>query len=294
MAVEEPLPTPDLIERVLEKLGLSARPSIDLGGLNAVYAAWCGSIPFDNVRKRIWFAGDRTTPVTGGDPTDFFENWLAHGTGGTCWPTSGAIYALLKSLGFPARRIAGAMIDNGEREAESAGHGSVLVALDGVDHLADASILAFEALPLVAGQRTRSGPGIHAIEAVPTETGFDVIWRCGLDREAPLTFRTQPEFDPVDHRFFLDGYARSKASSPFNRALYICRRSAGSIVSIVSLVRRGFITVAADDTTTVKEVDETKRKDVLVGIFGLSPEIADALPPDEPAARDDPHSVGQG
>ncbi|MHC4302981.1 MAG: arylamine N-acetyltransferase [Planctomycetota bacterium] len=284
MAVSEPLPAPRVIERVLEQLGLHERPTVDLAGLNTVYAAWCGSIPFDNVQKRIWFSGDRTTPVTGGDPTEFFANWLAHGTGGTCWPTSGAMYALLKSLGFPARRIAGAMIHTGERNPEDAGHGSVLVALDGVDYLVDASILAFEVLPVVAAQRARSGRGIHAIEAVPTETGFDVLWRSGRDRETPVTFRTQPQFDPVDHRFFLEGYERSKTSSPFNRALYSCRRSADSIVS---LVRYTMITVAADDTTTVNDIDEARRKDVLVDVFGFSPEIAEALPPDEPAARDD-------
>ncbi|MHC4142428.1 MAG: arylamine N-acetyltransferase family protein [Planctomycetota bacterium] len=285
MALPEPLPPPEIIDRVLEKLGLNERPTVDLAGLNAVYAAWCGEIPFDNVQKRIWFTGDRTAPLTGGDPAEFYENWLAHGTGGTCWPTSGAVYALLKSLGFPARRIAGAMINAGDLNPEDAGHGSVLVALDGVDHLVDASILAFAALPLEPGQRTRSGPGIHAIEAVPTDTGFDVLWRCGLDREEPVTFRTQPQFDPVDHQFFLDGYERSKRSSPFNRALYICQRSAGSIVS---LVRCRLITVAADDTTTVNEIDEAKRKEVLVDVFGISREIAETLPPDDPELRADP------
>jgi N-hydroxyarylamine O-acetyltransferase len=281
MAVHEPLPSPETIDRVLERLGLSDRPPVDLAGLNAVYAAWCASTPFDNVQKRIWFAGDRTTPVTGGDPTEFFANWLAHGTGGTCWPTSGAMYALLRSLGFPARRIAGSMVHAGDRNPQEAGHGSVLVALDGVDYLADASILAFETVPLVRGQRAGTGPGIHAIEAVPTDTGFDVLWRSGRDRETPVTFRTRPQFDPVDHRFFLDGYERSKTSSPFNRALYICRRSPNAIVS---LVRHVLITVAADDTTTVEEIDEATRKDLLLGVFGLSPEIAEALPPDEPDA----------
>jgi N-hydroxyarylamine O-acetyltransferase len=291
MAAPEPLPPPELIERVLEKLGLHKRPRVDLAGLNAVYAAWCGSIPFDNLQKRIWFAGDRTTPVTGGDPTAFFANWLAHGTGGTCWPTSGAMYALLKSLGFPARRIAGAMVHTGDRNPKDAGHGSVLVALDGVDYLVDASILAFEPLPLIPGQRTRSGPGIHAIEAVPVDPGFDVRWRVGLDREATVTFRTQPQFDPVDHQFVLDGYERSKASSPFNRTAYVCRRYADSIVS---LARHRLITVAADDTSTVNEIDEARRKDVLVDVFGFSREIAEKLPPDDPDPRDDPPSVGQG
>ncbi len=130
----------ELVERILSRLGLSQTPTLDLVGLNALYAAWSGKVPFDNVQKRIWFASDQTTPLTGQDPTEFFENWLTHGTGGTCWPTSGAVYALLRSLGFDARRLAGSMIDPGETGGIASGHGSVLVTLDAVDYLVDASI----------------------------------------------------------------------------------------------------------------------------------------------------------
>jgi hypothetical protein len=51
MAAPEPLPPPEIIERVLEKLGIHERPSVDLAGLNAVYAAWCGNIQV-NARRR--------------------------------------------------------------------------------------------------------------------------------------------------------------------------------------------------------------------------------------------------
>src|SRR5579862_9322901 len=101
--------SPALVEQVLAKLGLSNWPSLDLSGLNTVYAAVCANIPFDNVQKRIWFAGNRSRPVTGGDPSEFFENWLKHGTGGTCWPGNGGMYALARALGFNARRMAGSV-----------------------------------------------------------------------------------------------------------------------------------------------------------------------------------------
>ncbi len=94
---------PALVERVLAKLGLAAAPRADLGGLAALYAAWCRSVPFDNVRKLIHVRAAYPAPLPGDTPEDFFDAWLAHGTGGTCWAGNGALCALLESPGFRAR-----------------------------------------------------------------------------------------------------------------------------------------------------------------------------------------------
>src|SRR6516225_2208064 len=119
----EPALGPELVEHVLERLGQHKRPALDLVGLNQLYAAFCGNISFDNVQKRIWFAGPQTTPLPGGDPDEFFNNFLRHGTGGTCWPLNGAMYALAHALGFRARRIVGSVIVEGY--PRGANHGSV-------------------------------------------------------------------------------------------------------------------------------------------------------------------------
>ena len=50
-AVSDPVLSADLLERVFAKLGLAKRPSLDLPGLNALYAAFCKGVPTDNVRK---------------------------------------------------------------------------------------------------------------------------------------------------------------------------------------------------------------------------------------------------
>ena len=118
-----------LLERVLVKLGLRSKPRTDLDGLNEIYAAYSGHIPNDNIQKRIWLVGDKSRPVTGGDPVEFFENWLTHGTGGTCFPAAGGLYAVLVALGFDARRIlASVMMEGIERDGN---HGRVLVRMDG-------------------------------------------------------------------------------------------------------------------------------------------------------------------
>src|ERR1700674_4883092 len=176
----EPALAPALVERVLTKLGLRQRPALDLVGLNTLYAAFSANIPFDNVHKRIWFASPQTTPLPGGDPNEFFNNWLQHGTGGTCWPLNGAMYALAHSLGFNARRIVGSVIVEGY--PRGANHGSVLVTLDGISYLVDAWMASFKVLPLISGKPSSTGHGIHDISAVPTETGFEIISSPGFDR----------------------------------------------------------------------------------------------------------------
>jgi N-hydroxyarylamine O-acetyltransferase len=268
-----------LIERVLLKLGLTDQPALNLHGLNTLFAAFCGSIPFDNIQKRIWFAGDQTTPLTGGDPNVFFENWLVYGTGGTCWSINGGICALLGSIGFKARRIAGSMIVEGV--LHGANHGSVLVRLDDVDYLVDANIGSFKVLPLVPGTPASRSMSIHDIAAVPIKDGFDVLWYTGISRKEPLVFRPEPELDPVDHTFFLEAYDRTKSKGYdlFNYALYICRRFTDSIVTVG---RNNKLVVTADNAITKTEVVDTERKRILVEELGISEESIDAIPPDVP------------
>jgi N-hydroxyarylamine O-acetyltransferase len=69
----------NLVERVFAKLGFAAAPKPDRAGLDALYAAWCWSVPFDNLRKRIALAGGSPDPLPGGLPDDFLAAFLEHG-----------------------------------------------------------------------------------------------------------------------------------------------------------------------------------------------------------------------
>jgi len=273
--------SPDLIERVLDKLGLDSRPEVDLAGLNSLYAAFSGGVPNDNIQKRIWFAGDRSKPVTGGDPTEFFENWLRHGTGGTCFPINGAFAALLQALDFPARRIASTMMAPGATRGIS-NHGTVLVSFDGIDYVSDAQTAGFEVLPLLQGQESRTATGIHAMRAAPIENGHEIHFWAGHMREKEFRFQTEPENDPVDHARFLSLYDRSanaEGYSPFNSALYICRHFEDSVLSVHQGSK---VAVAADGSIISEEVDDAQTREALVEELGISAEAVDALPKDEP------------
>jgi N-hydroxyarylamine O-acetyltransferase len=273
----EPALAPALVERVLERLGLREKPTLDLEGLNQLYAAFCGNVGFDNVQMRIWIAGPQKTPLPGGDPNEFFNDFLQHGTGGICWPLNGALYALARVLGFKARRIAGSVVVKGYPPGVN--HGSVLVSLDRVNYLLDGWMASFKALPLVPGEPASTGRGIHDIWAIPSESGFEILSVPGYDRGHPLPFCPEPQYDPVDHTFFLARADSTRTVGFFNDVLFISRHCPDSILT---LGRKSKFLVAADGTLTRTELPEAGRKTVLIEEFALSEEIVDAIPPNLP------------
>jgi len=275
--VSEPILAPQVVERVLEKLGLRQRPSPDLAGLNGLYAAFCGNVPFDNIQKRIWFAGSQKTPLPGGDPNEFFKNWLQHGTGGTCWPINGALYALVRACGFEARRITGSVIVEGY--PRGANHGSVVVTFEGINYLVDAWMVSFKALPLVSGKPSSTGSGIHDISAAAVGDTFEIYAYAGWLRDQPLPFRIESEYDPVNHAFFVTRYDLTKKVGFFNDAFFICRHFPDSILT---LGRKSKFRVAADGTLTRTQPSEAERRAALIEEFGLSEEIVQAIPPNVP------------
>lgn len=223
-----------LLEQVLARLELNERPTTDLAALNRIYAAFSAKIANDNIMKRIWLVGDQKRPVTGGAPSEFFENWLAYGTSGTCFPANGALCELLIALGFDARRyLASVMMEGIETDGN---HGTVVVCLGRCEYLVDAQLAAYAALPLVAGRENSTGNGIHDIRAVPVGDRFDIQWYPGSNRQTPMVTRLELKRGPVDHGVFLAQYAlsalRHRNRSPFNDALFVGRHFPDRIVNV--------------------------------------------------------------
>jgi arylamine N-acetyltransferase len=218
----------ELRDRVLERLGLRAAPAPDLEGLRALYRAWCVAVPFDNVRKMVALRAGDGHPLPGRDAAEFFESWLAHGTGGTCWPSSNALFALVRAVGFATRRVAGSMRDLGV-----VNHASVKVALDGQDWLVDSSLLTNVPLPLGPAVFVHDDP-VFPVE-VEASDATHVVWTHTPPNEAYLPCRLL--VDPADHALYLDGYERSRARSPFNQRLYARRNRPGELLLLAGRTR---------------------------------------------------------
>jgi arylamine N-acetyltransferase len=214
---------PKLRAAVVERLGLSPTLPLDIHGLRTLYAAWCRIVPFDNVRKLVALRTGDQGPLPGGDATDFLEHFLQHGTGGTCWSSSNALFEMVASYGFDARRVAGSMRDLGVP-----GHGSVKVRIDGADWLVDSSMLLMYPIPLGDSLHVDRDP-LFGVEVEPGE-GAHLVW-----------FDTPPYgdyfpcrllIDPVDHAFYLERYEISRTRGPFNHHLSV-RYNRGSARTVL-------------------------------------------------------------
>lgn len=217
-----------LRDSILERLGFSRAPSADLGGLRALYAAWCARVSFDNIGKMIALRSGSHCPLPGIAAGDFFDSWLRHGNGGTCWSTSNALFELICSLGFSACRIAGAMRDLGV-----VNHASVKVRIDGFDWIADSSLLTNEPLPL------RQEVFVNQDAAFPVEVepvdGTHILW---FDNPPNLTYLPcRLTGEEVDHDYYIAGYERSRERSPFNQRLYVRTNRPAEMVVVLGHTR---------------------------------------------------------
>lgn len=264
---------PELVERVLDRLGLARAPEPGLAGLAALYRAWCRGVPFDNVWKRIRLHEGAAGPLPGDEPADFFATWLRHGTGGTCWAGNGALAALLATLGFATERVLSTM-----RAAPDLppNHGSVRVTLDGAWYLVDASMLFVEPLPLVPGRETRIEHPAWGVACRPEGERWAVRWRpfhlehldCGLEGfgVGAERFRAQHE--------------ATRGWSPFNFSVSARRPTEDGRVVGAAFGERAERDAAG--RVTMRRFAGDERTAFLVEELGISEEAAARLPEDQP------------
>ena len=263
--------TDALVDRVLARLGLRTVPPRTRDGLAAVYRAWCEHVPWDNVQKRITVV-ERRAVLGGAHPSEFFDNFVRHGTGGTCWPSAGALHALLVHLGFPARRGVATMGE--ERWGRLENHGTTIVRLDGEELLVDSSILHLVPLPL------RDGAHIDdpAHRARVARRGHEwVIWWTMHARDQEMSCVILADDVPLAR--YLERYEGSRETG-FSHALTFTKCGPAGILSVNRSLRS---LRAADGGVSSAEVLDRPR--VLVEEGGLSEEIVARLPADAPEAR---------
>jgi N-hydroxyarylamine O-acetyltransferase len=261
----------DLIDAVLERLGLSERPAPDRAGLDTCYLAWCRAVPFDNLVKRIHLVSGSAAPFANADPEWFLRAFVRDGTGGTCWPSSGGLHALLTALGFDARRGSGAMYDHLSGPIHT--HGTVIVRVDDVDYWVDSSMLTDVPLPLRRGEATRRDDPVSPVRAEPVGDLWRVWWTGSGDAsDIPCLLLD----DDVSAEHFDVRYEASRGMSPFNTRVYATRNTPGARITIGGCKRYE----RTANGITVTELDDRERDRVLVEEFGYSEAIVAKLPVD--------------
>ena len=264
----------NLLERVLAKLGFSSQPVADRAGLDALYAAWCRGVPFDNTRKLIHLRANDPRPLPGDSPTDFLEAWLEHGAGGTCWAVHGALTSVLATCGFDARRGIGTML---AAPNLAPNHGTTSVRLAGQTLLVDGCIQHGEPLALETGAETAIEHPAYGVRVRP-EAGatWMVRWRSPL---APDGFDCRINSLAGDADSFRSYHERTRGWSPFNHELFARIHRRGGVVGVLRGERLEF---HADGTLTRARLDRESRLQFLIEELGLDETFARRVPDDMP------------
>lgn len=252
---------PAVAEHVLSTLGLRSWPGNDESGLRKLYEAWCHNVPFDNVRKLTALYAAEPGRLPGSTAADFLAHWLRHGTGGTCWPSSNGLYAVLRMCGFPARRIAASMQDAG-----TANHGSIIVTIRSRDWLVDSSMLTNQPLSLTPKRVQIEHKAFLRYEIDPLDDG-PVIWFEAVPRPQLRPCRILQ--DPVDEDFYKDRYEHSRTESPFNHRLYARRNYPGEVRVLIGHTCYHKSAAGLD----VRELNADELQEALTADIGIAPEM---------------------
>lgn len=269
----EKLPV-NLFQKVMDRLSLGSMNN-DYEGLTALYKAWSRNVPFDNLQKRIGMSRQDSRLLPGGNGVEFFENFLNHGTGGTCWPTSEGLYTLLKSAGFDAVRSAGSMLDVGDNNQPN--HGTVVVNVDKQTYLLDTTMLSEEPLLLIEKEDTKTEHPIHGIRSDYSGEQLKVWWSPGHTLQY-VAF--QLEHEQVNHDFFLKRYEITRDGSLFNASLYFRINTDDGVLTIgrdkkmLKKEENGEVQFKVEDLTA------EERRNLLLQL-GVSEEVLNATPADE-------------
>jgi len=261
-----------LIERVLERLGLAGTDKT-FEGLRTLYAAWCQRVPFDNVRKLIHVRANKSGPLPGTRPDEYFEGWLKYGTGGTCWSGAGALHALLTTLGFKSIRGVATMLAAPDLPPN---HGTVLVTFGADQYLVDSSILHGEPLLLLENSETSVTHSAWGVRCYRKDQRWYVAWR-------PLHkvdgFECRFERFGASAEEFQEFYSKTGGWSPFNFEV-TARANCGDEVVGVSFGH--LVKLHSDGSVTRQPISQAERNRVLIEDVGLSEEIVSQLPRDVP------------
>jgi N-hydroxyarylamine O-acetyltransferase len=276
---------PELVERILAKLGFSQAPEADLDGLKAIYRAWSRKVPFDNILWRIYLASKSNGPVPGHNPQDFFENWLKYGTGGICFASGGAMYALLTALGFNATPVLCWMPD--------VMHTGVVVECEGTPYFVDQSVPHSEPLSLGAEAQTQiTSPG-WGMRLFSERGRWHFRWKTfslpGIEEMgclfAPRQY-THPNVAATLAQNY-EIYNRLRGHSEYDCHLNAWLLRAATFMWLLKgdvLIRvedgRREVAIDIEGDVIQRVLNPNELRTVIIDAFGISEELARRLPPE--------------
>lgn len=243
-----------LVDELLRRIGLDARPAADVAGLHAVHRAYLERIPYEALAVQLGESGVLDDEASAAR--------IVAGRGGYCFEMNGALGLLLAGLGFPVEHHQAKV---GPRDEDApTNHRVLLVDAGGERWIADAGLGEgfLDPLPLREGTHA-SGPFAWTIEREP-DGGW---WVAQHAWGSFAGFRIRPEIATLDD--FRPHHARlsTDPESSFVQTLVVQRPLADRIVTLRArtLTAKG---PEVDESRVLASRDELER--TLRDVFGIA------------------------
>jgi hypothetical protein len=161
-----------LIPDVLRHLGVAAAPPSP-GALDELMAAYTRRVPWESASRIVRRAQVDNTADCPRWPSIFWREALAHGTGGTCFESNYAFFALLRHLGYEG------YLTINDMGATVGCHTAIIIRLEGARYLVDAGYPVHLPLrlPETSAPASRETP-FHTYSLIP-----DGPRRCQVERD---------------------------------------------------------------------------------------------------------------
>ncbi|UCG25162.1 MAG: arylamine N-acetyltransferase [Chloroflexota bacterium] len=187
----------DLIDNVMRYLGVSAGRQPDLALLDDLVAAYVRRVPWESVSRIAKKA--RVVEQTGSAdvqacarwPAEFWMSAMGQSTGGTCFESNYAFFALLTALGFSGHLTVNNM------DPTVGCHAAIVVTLDGRPWLTDVGLPLYVPLPLNPAQVTYRQSPFHRYTIRPLGSHDYRIERDHHPQTYCFTLIDRPVADPA-------------------------------------------------------------------------------------------------
>jgi len=152
-------PKKGLLDRVLDKWGVTRPEAPTEAALEALHAAYLANVPFENATKliKVGRAGTAGAAIRG--PVEFWEEHLRWGSGGTCFSSAAAYQFLLRYAGFPSQLMF-CQLPASDEDA----HTALLVTAEGRQILVDGGYALPSTVRLPDGASLRKSTAYYDIE----------------------------------------------------------------------------------------------------------------------------------
>lgn len=241
----------DQLAAYLARIGLTAAPAHDLGGIEALQRAHRRAIPFENLDIRL----GRGVSL---DPAAVFAKLVTHRRGGYCFEHNSLFARVLATLGFVVRPVLGRVWLRAEGQVPPRTHHLNLVHWAGADWIVDAGFGAGEAplLRLAEGEEVSSN-GIRHHLSRDADHGW-MLMRGDVRQYSFIPAQVWPaDLAQSNH------WCMTAPDSRFVRSIILSRLGDDGLVALSD-------THLSRDGATIEIADAVGYRTVLAEEFGLA------------------------